>query len=158
MISYTYTHTHTRIWLALNRPGPHTRTQEWGMGNGDEGSGEGTALWFLRGRATVGGSGCDLDTVWHTAFLMGHFDHCHSLYPRLGCCRMPQTQKNNNSAFSKHSIRSLLSSFNDGNRDGGCGGATAGWKKKKKGNLNFGIAIQNTQGSESFTDNSLVMW
>lgn len=37
---------------------------------GNDGCGEGTALWFLCGR---GGSGFDLDTAWHTAFLMGHF-------------------------------------------------------------------------------------
>lgn len=94
MHKQTHTHTvsHIRIWLMPNQPSPHSHTQ--GCRNRGGGSGGGrTGLWFLSGRTTVGGSGCDLDTVWHTAFLMGHFDHCHSLYPQLGCCRMPQTQK-----------------------------------------------------------------
>lgn len=72
------------------------------------GSGEATALWFLSGRATVGGSGCDLDTVWHTAFLMGHFDHCHSLYPQLGSCRTPQIQRSQHSADTAAKVCSAL--------------------------------------------------
>lgn len=41
--------------------------------------------------ATGGGSGCDLHTPWHTGFLMGQFDHCHSLSSPLHC--LPQTQR-----------------------------------------------------------------
>lgn len=71
------------------------------------------------GEARVGGSGCDLDTVWHTAFLMGHFDHCHSLY----ACK-PQTQR-----LSKHSNpNSAPLLFNDGSSDPGCGDASVGEK------------------------------
>lgn len=62
---------------------PHTLTQ----GCSDRG-GEG----FISRGATVGGSGCDLDTVQPAAFLMGHFDHCHCLRPQPGLCCMPPTQ------------------------------------------------------------------
>lgn len=60
------------------------------------------------GGTTVGGSGCDLDTVWHTAFLMGHFDHCHSLYPPL-LLLLPAILKHKDSANT--ATQTLLRSF-----------------------------------------------
>lgn len=50
-------------------------------------------MWFISRGATVGGSGCDLDTAQHAAFLMGHFDHCHSLlHAQPGFCHTPPTR------------------------------------------------------------------
>lgn len=54
---------------------------------------------------TALGWGCDLHTVWHAAFLMGHFDHCHSARLLL------HAWNTKTSAFSRHSRQSLLNSL-----------------------------------------------
>lgn len=82
---------------ALTRTTQPTRSHEW------------MQRWRgKRGGTTVGGSGCDLDTVWHTAFLMGHFDHCHSLYPPL-LLLLPAILKHKDSANT--ATQTLLRSF-----------------------------------------------
>lgn len=82
-------------------------TYEFAMGLGGVGKGG------CCGKATVGGSGCDLDTVRHTAFLIGHFDHW----------LLPATNTN----ALQTCRQTLFSSFNDGKLlHNGCEGAMTG--------------------------------